>query len=479
MLKRIKDVSFDAVIYGAASLMSQLVGFLLLPLYTAYLTPYDYGILAMLAILTGLFVPLFGLGLPAGVFRFTSKAKSERARRRIVSTAFFAVVLSATAGLLLLLVGLVPLSRLLIDEAPVHLTAITLFTCWLTCLCEVPIAIFRLNRQVKLVAVVSLVSLFFTVAVTVTLVVAFEQGVVGCVLGFLSGAVVQALLCITLTRKSLKFSLNRRQLRILLNYGIWFVPHQVQALGLTYLAQFLIKLWVSVEAAGLYNVALKFVMPFYLVVNSLQKAWKPIKFEIHNQEKNPPLVFRQIIAAMCVFYGLAYLAMSLMGPWLLRFMVDPSFHAASYLIPFLALIPLAHGLYFMFGTGIEFSTSPRKLPLVSTAGVVALLLSSPLIILMGAAGGATATAIGWLVMGGVVYKLSREVYEIKYDFLSVTMGVLVPVIVAPMLVLQGRPLSFGLAVGGGLSVLLVALLWLRSPDISRAHFTMLRDKRLM
>ena len=63
MFRRLKDLSADTILYGLSSASAQLIGFLLLPLYTKYLTPEDYGILAMLTIVTALFVPLFGVGL--------------------------------------------------------------------------------------------------------------------------------------------------------------------------------------------------------------------------------------------------------------------------------------------------------------------------------------------------------------------------------------------------------------------------------
>lgn len=455
MLRRIRELSSDALIYGASSMLAQMAGFLLLPLYTAYLTPYDYGVLAMLAIVTALFLPIFGAGLPPGVFRFTSRAKSKRSRRRIVSTAFWAVLGSATAGLVLLLAISPWFSAILVDDAPVLYLAVTLISAWLTCLSEIPLVIFRLERKVIRVAAVSFVSLFATTLVTIFLVVFREIGVIGCVWGLFAGAVVQFGSCMCLTYRSIDLRLRARQLKILVNYGIWFVPHQVQALGLAYLAQFLVKSWVSIEAAGLYNVALKFVLPFYLIVNSVQKAWKPIKFQIHSSDSDPPKVFRGIMSLYVAATTTIYFITAVVGPSFLEWYISPNLAAASGLVPFIALIPLAHGLYFMLATGIEFSTRPKAMPLVASLGLAALMLASPLIGEFGATGAAVATAFAWLTMGIFIYFLARRVFAISYDWILVSSLLAFSIFAA--ICLSGA--GFGLVPLGAISLAYLCLMW--------------------
>ena len=45
---------------------------------------------------------------------------------------------------------------------------------------------------------------------------------------------------------------RRRQLRLMLHYGMPFIPHHIQAVGLAYFGQYLVKSSVSLEEAGLY-----------------------------------------------------------------------------------------------------------------------------------------------------------------------------------------------------------------------------------
>ena len=84
MLKKIKELLKDVGVYGITSIASQFIGFLLLPLYTSYLSPTDYGILAMVGIVKSLFITLGNLGLKSAVMRFVSKSKNAGRVRSIL-----------------------------------------------------------------------------------------------------------------------------------------------------------------------------------------------------------------------------------------------------------------------------------------------------------------------------------------------------------------------------------------------------------
>ena len=57
------NLSKNSVIYGVGSVITRFVGLIMLPLFTSYLSPTEFGILAMLALLTMVVHPVFSLGL--------------------------------------------------------------------------------------------------------------------------------------------------------------------------------------------------------------------------------------------------------------------------------------------------------------------------------------------------------------------------------------------------------------------------------
>src|SRR5688572_16139034 len=80
-------------IYGVGSVLSKIISFFLLPLYTNYLTPAEYGISSILGIVSMIITSVFcfGFGTSIGMIYFDVEGKKEKSE--IISSAFAILVL--------------------------------------------------------------------------------------------------------------------------------------------------------------------------------------------------------------------------------------------------------------------------------------------------------------------------------------------------------------------------------------------------
>ena len=62
-------VFWHALVFGLAPILQKLAGVVLLPLYTHYLSPRDYGEIEILTVVTGLFTVVLKLELRQGIMR--------------------------------------------------------------------------------------------------------------------------------------------------------------------------------------------------------------------------------------------------------------------------------------------------------------------------------------------------------------------------------------------------------------------------
>ncbi len=101
--------------YTAASIVSKLIAVALLPLYTRYLTPDDYGAAeVMFAAVVSVSI-VVRLGLIEALLRFYYKDDEDPAR--VVSTSFAALFWFATVAALIALPFAGPISEALLDES--------------------------------------------------------------------------------------------------------------------------------------------------------------------------------------------------------------------------------------------------------------------------------------------------------------------------------------------------------------------------
>src|SRR2546430_17223362 len=85
------------LVYGGGILLSKAVAFFMLPVYTHYLTPADYGVLQLIDMVLEVASIVAGSRLAAGIFRFYHKAETDEERQAVLSTAM--VVLLVSYGL--------------------------------------------------------------------------------------------------------------------------------------------------------------------------------------------------------------------------------------------------------------------------------------------------------------------------------------------------------------------------------------------
>ena len=102
--------------YGTADVLAQGINFLLVPLYLAFLTPENYGALALLLLLSTFLKILFRLGLDAGFLRIFYDLKEDQQSRFAGTVALFSAGFASTAFVLVWIFS-TEVSRALFENA--------------------------------------------------------------------------------------------------------------------------------------------------------------------------------------------------------------------------------------------------------------------------------------------------------------------------------------------------------------------------
>ncbi len=418
MRKRLTGLLTDSATYGAGTALGHLVGFLLLPVYTSYLSPVDYGVLAMLGVIVAVFEPLANLGMTNAVFRRFNVSKDDDERRLVLSTALMSVSLAAIVlgGLSMLATASIGTILLgIVDHR--HLVELTICTAVVASIGAVPHAALRAERRVRQVAGLNLLRVVLAVILTVWLVVVEEAGLQGVVVATLAAETAVVAINLWLTFRSFKLAASMTVWRAMFDYGIPFLPHRVLATGMVYFGQYITRSMLGLHQAGLYHTAMRISMPAHLAVAALQTSWVPIKFQIHAEDQDPAASFRSLVCYYMAGVSYLWVGVSVWGPEVVRVMAAPLFHDALYLVPALALIPVSRSLYFMFGTGFEFSASTKAAPIASGVGVLTVVvLAFGLVPMFGAAGAALGTMGGWLASALVIHRLAQSRFRIEHDW---------------------------------------------------------------
>ena len=92
----LKVISRHSSIYGLSNILNRIVSFILLPVYTHYLTPADYGLMDLLYFTTAFIGMVLEMGINSAVSRFYFESEDQKKRNLIISTAFYGFGVGST-----------------------------------------------------------------------------------------------------------------------------------------------------------------------------------------------------------------------------------------------------------------------------------------------------------------------------------------------------------------------------------------------
>ena len=77
-MDKIKKLVVNGLLFALGNVGTTIVGILLLPILTAYLSPDEYGTVDLILALTNILLPFVSLGLGFSIVRFTIEYKSKQ-----------------------------------------------------------------------------------------------------------------------------------------------------------------------------------------------------------------------------------------------------------------------------------------------------------------------------------------------------------------------------------------------------------------
>ncbi len=269
--------------YTASSVISKLIAVALLPLYTAYLSPEDYGAAEVLIVAVIAASIVIRLGIIEALLRFYYERDEDP--DRVVKTGFASLFWTTTLGLAIALPLAEPISQLLLDRSDPELVRIAIFGLWVFTMYEFLLALFRLDERAKAFLAFTVSNVLVTIPVTVWLVVVQEEGAQGLLLGqYATGAVFLAALLVT-QRRRLALVPDWPLLRRMTRFGLPTMPAELSLYSLNFIDRVMLVRLAGLADAGLYALSVKFAQAVNVLVKGFQLAWPPLAYSIEDDDE--------------------------------------------------------------------------------------------------------------------------------------------------------------------------------------------------
>jgi len=426
-----KKLVNNSIIFGVGRLGSRIVSFLLVPLYTYYLSTGEYGTVDLTMTTVNLLIPIVSVSAYEAVLRFTMDENEEP---QIILSNSMTIAL---VGFVVALFFYPILNYFNVLQGNLVYLYMILFAQMVE---RVLAQYIRALGKVKMFALNGILLTFTTGILNVLFLVYFGLGIVGyywaLILSYLFSSVY--LIIFTDSYKDLRFSnYNKNTINDLISYSIPMIPNSLMWWLINASSRYFIRWFIGVSANGLFAVASRIPSILTIFYQVFNQAWQLSAIEEFENEKKSEfytVIFDNLSSFM--FIGAS-------GIIIFIKLIFELFFAAEYfyawrIVPFLLLGTIFSSFSTFLGTNYIAAKQTKGVFKTSVyGGIISLILNIAFIPSIGLVGAGISSMVSFFAMFLLRYFDTRQYIELDVDWIKLALNIF-------MILLQIGLLSVGL-----------------------------------
>jgi len=417
MSKEIKILGKQSAIYGFGTILTRGIGFFLIPLYTHYLTPKDYGILEMIDLTCVVISFLLGMGITNSILRFHGQYTGEKDKEEIINTGLvFAIGFGAIITFSIIYHSKT-FSLLIFNNVEYSyyfiLAFVNVFLAIIHTHCK---TIFRAKGKPELFVTVSVITAISAMVLNIYFIGILQIGI----RGFYYSSVITffpitlVLLIKQFTKVKTIFSVDK--IKIMLPYGVFFLPTLLISFFISFSDRILLRIFTDLETVGFYALGSKIGMIVtFLLGYPFQQAWGAYAFEIE-KKKNAKEIYSKVLVYYLFLLIFLALSIAIFSREIITVIADSAYLQAYTVIPLIAFSAVFLSVDYVIQIGILIKKKTHYLPFISGfVAIINILLNILLIPRYGMMGAATATLISFIILPITSFRVAQKIYPIQYE----------------------------------------------------------------
>jgi len=418
MFDIVKNLTKHSLIYGLSTILSRSIGFLLIPLYTHYLTPADYGTLELLDLTSYIVGMLSAMGITNSVMRFYYEFSEQEKREQVISIALVTV---AAVSLLFFASAVVfskQISNLVFESPSYYRMFEIIFASMVFNLAgQIPMTVLRIEQKSFLFITFSLIRTTSMIVLNILFIVYFRMGVMGILLSGLIVAAGMGVYLLAYQIRRIKISYSFSLMKAMLKYGIPLVWSTFGMFIVNFADRFFLQRLTTMNELGLYSLAYRFgFLPSIIVIGPFLLVWAPKRFDLV-KEPNAKSIYSVIFTYLAFLLIYTGLGICLLIKDVITIIADPKFLEAYKYVGIILMGYILNGavVYVQFGIHLVKKTRYLAYATLMTAGIniAANLLLIPVLQAWGAA---ISTLLSYLFLLVYSYVVSQKFYHVPYEY---------------------------------------------------------------
>ena len=419
MKKSFLKLTRNSFFYLIAGITSAFIGILTLPLYTRFLTPNDYGIVAIVASITGFLGAFYTLGLTGayGRFYFDYKDDEEELKKHISTIVLFLAIYGLVFSFLVISCkGIIEDFTKGIPFVPYILLAV--LSGYFLIFFQIKLILYQIEQRAKNYTFLFIASIILQTVLTIYLVVFQGQGALGYIKAGFINSIIFAGISLWMIRGYLIPVIDIKKLKISLRYSLPIVPHLFAGWMLTLADRLILNNLVGVAETGLYSAGYKVAMIMNMAAASVNFAWSPY---LYSAMKDRGDSAKQEIARFATYWVMMmcfiFLIISIFSKEIIAIFTASPYHLAYKVVPLIVSGCLFQGFYYIVVNPLFWK---GKTPIIAVAtmasGILNIGLNFLFIPKLQMMGAALATALSFLFCFIFIGYFSLKYLPFPYEY---------------------------------------------------------------
>jgi O-antigen/teichoic acid export membrane protein len=417
MFKDLKTLGKESLIYGLSTVAARLLNFLLLPFYTHYLAPADYGVSAALFSYIAFFNILFQHGMDQAYMRYYGE------REKSLPAAFYGV--AAVSVLLAAAMCASPSSLAAIGgigaengRLVVYSALVLLFDALSTPL----FADLRMAHKALHYALLRVFTVVVNVALNLFLIVKLGRGVSGIFEANICSSAFALLLVLLPTAAMLKPRFSKDLYRRMLAFALPLVPAGLGSMAVQVIDRPILLHLTDETTVGVYQANYRLGIFMMLIVSMFDQAWRPFFIERSGRADAPGL-FARVLTFFTAGASWLTLGLSFFIPDLVTFrvfgkpLIHPAYWGGLDIVPVVLWAYVFNGMYINFLAPVIITKRTSWIMGTTLLGAAMNVAANFLLIPhYGMLGAAWATFVAYACMALSMHLSGRSFYPVPYEW---------------------------------------------------------------
>lgn len=374
------------LIYSFGSILQKSAAFLLIPIYTHYISTDQYGVYGVLQSINQAVIVILAFGINSSVSRIYYEYFDDRSKLKeyVSSNLVFLLTVSAVLALIFFYVG-EKFWGFLFQQIPFSpYVKLMLWTAWSTVLTQFALGILRARKDPVRYIFLQAIRFLVQTGFIVLFVVYMRLEAAGQLMGLMAGSIAAAVLSVAIILKDY-FTLKVRWRYVSegLRYGIPLIPHLLGQWVRTSFDRAILERFSTLNDVGIYSLGANLGIAMRVLVSSTNMAYVPFFFEMMKggESRESKEVQFKVISSLYVFiFGTICLIGILFSRDVVFLLAPSSYHEAAEILPIILLGYLFQGYYFLAVNIILFHMRSIWMTLITGVTAVSSILINYLLI---------------------------------------------------------------------------------------------------